>query len=151
MTAGLRAAPASATFAGKVPSSLMSRISFAEGTRSVVMSAGPNATVAFRRIEQMRACVYWMKGPVLPLKSMDSFGLKSIVFLGSTLMMKYLRAPRPIMWYSRSFSSSLRSASLPLSSEVFFASSYMLWMRSSASTTVPSRDFILPSGSSTMP
>ena len=54
-------------------------------------------SAALRRMERMRAWVYWMNGPVLPLKSMDSFGLKSMVFFGSTLMMKYLRAPRPIM------------------------------------------------------
>ena len=33
----------------------------------------------------------------------------------------------------------------------FLDNHHIFWMRSSASTTVPSRDFILPSGSSTIP
>ncbi len=106
---------------------------------------------AFLRIDLIRAWVYCINGPVFPLKSMDSLGLKSIVFFGSTFIMKYLSAPSPIVWKSLSFSSSGISASLPDSTDVSFASSYIFSMRSSASTTVPSRDFILPSGSSTIP
>ena len=53
------------------------------------------ASAALRSTERMRALVYWMKGPVLPLKSIDSRGSNSIVFLGSTFNIKYLSAPSP--------------------------------------------------------
>ena len=92
-----------------------------------------------------------MNGPVLPLKSMDSRGSKSMVFLGSTLRMKYLSAPSPTIVDTALASSSEQPSSLPSSADISRAVATMPAIRSSASTTVPSRDFILPSGNSTMP
>ena len=108
------------------------------------------ASAALRSTEQIRAWVYWMNGPVLPLKSIDSRGSKSIVFFGSTFRMKYLSAPNPTIVETASASSSVQPSSLPSSSDISRAVDTMSAIRSSASTTVPSRDFILPSGSSTM-
>ena len=109
------------------------------------------ASAALRSTERMRAWVYWMKGPVLPLKSIDSRGSNSIVFLGSTFNIKYLRAPSPTIVETAFASSSVHPSSLPSSADISRAVETMSAIRSSASTTVPSRDFILPSGSSTIP
>ena len=92
-----------------------------------------------------------MKGPVLPLKSMLSSGLKSMFLRASTLRMKYFSAPIPTMRATFCFSSSVISLNFPSSSLVLRASSIIAAISSSASTTVPSRLFILPFGSSTIP
>ena len=113
---------------------------------------GVGLSSAFLRMLRMRAYVYCMNGPVLPLKSMLSSGLKSIFLRASTLRMKYLRAPRPTMRaISCASASEMSSSLLTLSLLISRASSIIFSIKSSASTTVPSRLFILPLGSSTMP
>ena len=93
-----------------------------------------------------------MKGPVLPLKSIDSSGLKSMFLRGSTFRMKYLSAPSPTLRAISSASSLLMFSSRLTLSRLTSRASAIIWsISSSASTTVPSRDFILPLGNSTMP
>ena len=93
-----------------------------------------------------------MKGPVFPLKSMLSSGLNSMFLRASTLRMKYFNAPMPTMRAISCASSSVIFSSLfTLSALICLASAIMVAIRSSASTTVPSRLFILPLGSSTIP
>ena len=107
---------------------------------------------ALRRMERIRAYVYWMNGPVFPLKSMLSAGLNNMFFRASTFNIKYFKAPKPTIRAISLASSSLKSVSLLiLSSDILRALLIISATRSSASTTVPSRLFILPLGSSTMP
>ncbi|CUP40245.1 Uncharacterised protein [Segatella copri] len=67
------------------------------------------------------------------------------------MRMKYFNAPRPTMREISWRSSSLMSLNLPSSSLVWRASLIISAIRSSASTTVPSRLFIFPLGNSTIP
>ena len=53
-----------------------------------------------------------MNGPVLPLKSIDSSGLKSIFLRASTFRMKYFSAPKPTMRAISFFSSSVNIVQL---------------------------------------
>ena len=72
---GAKFAAAACTVAGYSVSALISSISSGRSAAasSWVRKSIP-ASSALRRTERMRACVYWMKGPVLPLKSIDSRG-----------------------------------------------------------------------------
>ena len=109
------------------------------------------ASDALRKIDFILAHVYCINGPVLPLKSIDSAGLKVIFLRGSTLRMKYFNAPRPTIRLMLSISSLVQFSNFPKSAEVLAASSIIPSIKSSASTTVPSRLFIFPFGSSTIP
>ena len=82
---------------------------------------------------------------------MDSFGLNNILFLGSTFKIKYFNADNPICSANICFSVSLNAADFSDAAKKALASSVISLIKSSASTTVPSRLFILPSGKSTMP
>ena len=75
-------------------------------------------SAAFRKTERIRAYVYCMNGPVFPLKSIDSFGLKVIFLRGSTFKMKYFREPNPTMREILAASSGVISSSLPSSCEI---------------------------------
>ena len=95
--------------------------------------------------------VYWIKGPVCPERSMVSLGLKDIFLLGSTFKRKYFSPELPIFLQISKISSWDNSSKKPLSEVKDFASFITELNSSSASTTVPSLDFILPSGGSTIP
>ena len=82
---------------------------------------------------------------------MVSFGLKDIFFLGSTFKRKYFNPEIPIFSQISAISSSDRPSKKPLSDVKFLASFITELNNSSASTTVPSLDFIFPSGKSTIP
>ena len=56
-----------------------------------------------------------------------------------------------LITFKDSFSSSLKPSNFPNSSEIVLAVSVISWIRSSASTTVPSLLFIFPLGRSTIP
>ena len=61
---------------------------------------------ALRSTDLIRAYVYWINGPVFPLKSMDSLGLNVIFLRGSTFSKKYFNAPSPTVSLIFSASSS---------------------------------------------
>ena len=92
-----------------------------------------------------------VKGAVLPFMSIDSSGLNIMFFLGSTFKIKYFNAPKPTMLDNSAISASEKSSVLPNWRVFSSAISTMLCIKSSASTTVPSLDFIFPLGSSTIP
>src|SRR5688572_31333696 len=54
---------------------------------------GLSTVLSFLKIDLILACVYWTNGPVNPWKSIDSSGLKIILFLGSTRSRKNFNAP----------------------------------------------------------
>ena len=101
-------------------------------------------------MELIRAAAYWMYGPVSPSNFREAAGSNMIVVFGLNFSSMNFNAPRPMI-SPRSASSAGSSSSPPRSLQASVASFAISSKRSSASTTVPSRLFILPVGRLTMP
>ena len=85
------------------------------------------------------------------IKRIVCIALSVIFLLSASGFVYYYSVLNSMNYVDISNDNDSTDSTLPSSSDVFFAFSTISSIRSSASTTVPSRDFILPSGSSTMP